>query len=477
MFLKSNKEICANLLIICMLIALNINVSNAQQIMTLEQCRELALKNSEKVRNVGLSVEIAEQQKKEAFTKYFPNVSGSGLSFMADKPMVSVKMDMAAIMQPVVNAIAPTMMWLMQQGAPLDMQALQSAMQPQKIEALKNGIFTGIQATQPLFAGGQIVTANRLAKTGVEVKKLQKLIVEDEVLLATEQCFWQIVSLKEKMKTIENSDTLLNRILSDVRVAVSAGLTTRNDILRVELEQNRLQSSRLKVENGLAMLKMVLAQKIGLSPESFDIEIPDAETRLIASLPQKRRVASPQNRIEYKLMEKSVDVAKMQIKMERGKNLPTVAIGVGYNHMHFDMHRSSGIQNTHGLIFASVVVPIADWWGGSYSIKRKKLELQQAENTRRETAELLQQQMQNVQNELNEAYSQIVLAKKSIFSAEENLKISKDNYNAGITALSDLLEAQNLLQQTKDQYAEALAAYFVKLAEYRLVNKDGENYL
>ena len=124
------------------------------------------------------------------------------------------------------------------------------------------------------------------------------------------------------------------------------------------------------------------------------------------------------------------------------------------------------------MVFATVIIPITDWWGGSYAIKRKKLELQQAENTKLENTDLLRLQMQQINNELNEAYYQVLLAKKSILSAEENLKISQDNFNAGITTLSNLLEAQNLLQQTRDQYTETTTVYFVKLAEYRQMDSE-----
>ena len=121
---------------------------------------------------------------------------------------------------------------------------------------------------QPLFAGGQIVNGNRLAKAGEEVSRLQRQMTENEVLLATERYFWQLVSLKEKLITIESAETMLARILSDVKIAVEAGLTTRNDLLRVELEQNRLESGKLKAENGLAILKMAFAQHIGMEPDA-----------------------------------------------------------------------------------------------------------------------------------------------------------------------------------------------------------------
>ncbi|MDR1518352.1 MAG: TolC family protein [Dysgonamonadaceae bacterium] len=471
-------------ILFCVAISSVFSQNVAMPPLTLEQCKEMALKNNASVQNADLSVKIAEQQKKEAFTKYFPSVSGTGMGFVANNPLVSMDFDLSATLQPMMDGITPLIGWLMQQGAPIDpavLQGLQQSLaQPQKIEALKNGYVGGVMAMQPIFTGGQIVNGNRLAKAGVEVSGLQKQLSENEVLLATERYFWQIVSLKEKMQTIDNSAVMLNRIFSDVKVAVDAGLTTRNDLLRVELEQNRLESNRLKAKNGLQILKMALAQHIGLENDDFDVVAEQNQAQLFRNpLNEEDKsllfgdLGGLQNRPEYRLLEKSVDVAKLQYKMEVGKNLPTVAVGAGYNFMRFDWDKPSGMKNDFGMLFATVSVPISDWWGGSHAIKRKKLEVLKAENTQREKSDLLRLQMQQTSNERNEAYQQILLAQKAIASAEENLKINRDNYNAGVATISDLLEAQNLSQQSRDKYTEAVSQYYVKVAEYKVVM--GEN--
>ncbi|MDR0414477.1 MAG: TolC family protein [Prevotellaceae bacterium] len=440
--------------------------------LTLQQCKELALKNNAKVKNAELHVRQAEEQKKEAFASYFPNVSAVGVGFAANKPIVQMEMDMAAQMQPMVEAFAPAIVWAILSGAPIDPAALAGLQnqEPVKIEALKSGLIGGVTATQPVFAGLQIVNGNRLAKAGMEVSRLQKQMAGNEVLLNAERYFWLLVSMQEKMKTISHSEEMLDRILSDVKVAVDAGLTTRNDLTRVELERNRLAGNRSKVENGLRVLKLTLAQHIGVPADSFDIQHPQLDEVTLPIAAGGNDSVSVQNRPEYKLLEKSVDIAKMQVAMETGKNLPSVAIGAGYQYMNFDLHLDNGMKNNFGMVFATVSVPITDWWGGSHAIKRKKLEQQAAENTQKENADLLLVQMQQIRNDLYEAYSQVQLSQKSISVAEENSRVSNDSYNAGVTTLSDLLEAQNLLQQARDQHIEAITQYYMKLAEWEKVS-------
>ena len=119
------------------------------------------------------------------------------------------------------------------------------------------------------------------------------------------------------------------------------------------------------------------------------------------------------------------------------------------------------------MVFATVSVPISDWWGGSHAIKRKKLEQQQAREQLAENAELLKIKMQSAWNSVEESYQQLLLAQRSIEQAEENLRLNRDYYNAGMTKMSDLLEAQMLYQQSCDKRTDAFADYQNKLLEYR----------
>jgi outer membrane protein TolC len=416
------------------------------------------------MQNARLSVEMAKQTKKEAFTNYFPSVSASGMAFRTNKPMLQMEIDMSSMLAPMANRFAPLIQMLEQLG----IQIPSINVPPVKLEALKNGVIGGVMATQPLFAGGQIINGNRLAKAGVEVSELQQQMIKNDVLLATEIYYWQLISLQEKMKTIVDAEKMLNRVQNDVKTAVDAGLTTRNDLLRVELEQNRLSGDRLKIENGIQILKMAFGQHIGVPADSFDIQQPDFNNIALPPLQVDNNLFLP-NRPEYRLLQKSVDVAKLKIQMEVGQHLPTVAIGAGYQYINFDLNKSYGLENNFGLLFANVSIPITDWWGGSHAIKKKKLELKIAENTRSENADMLLLQMQQVTAELNEAYQQVRISEKSIATAEENARMSENAYKAGVSILSDLLDAQNLLQQSRDQYTEAATNYYAKLAEYRKV--------
>lgn len=399
----------------------------AQQVYTLDQCVEQALRNNARMQNAQNELGMAEQQRKSAFTKYFPTVSATGIGFMVDKDLL--QMD-----------VAPGM----------------------SMKLLKNGLMGGVNATLPLFTGGQIVQGNQLAKVNVEKYRLLGRQAENEVRLTTEQYFWQVAMLKEKLRTLSVVESQLAGMHKDVDAAVSAGITNRNDLLQVQLRQNDTRSTRINVENALTLSRRLLAQYIGTPDDSVDVAFAVSDSLPPSPLgpyraPEASLVLTP----EYNLLQAQLKASHIEHKMSVGKNLPTVAIGGGFMHDNLsDRHKPFWMG------FATVSIPLSGWWEGSHNMKRSRLAVRNNENNLRDGSELLVINMQNTWNALTDAYKQVQIAIESIGQATENLRLQTDYYHAGTCTMSDLLEAQTLYQQSRDKYVESYAQYEVKKREY-----------
>ena len=425
----------------------------AAQTYTLQQLKDSALNNNIAIRNARLDIEAAQQQRKEAFTKYFPDVSATGLWFNANKGMAQTTVNPSEAMPPALATTLPQML-------PPDMLAALAS--PINISMMKNGTIASLMALQPVFAGGQIINGNKLAKVGEDVSQLQLQLSENEVEKTVEQYFWQLATLQEKMKTIDAVDTLLADIHKDVDVAVRAGVAMRNDLLQVQLRQNEVESQRLKLQNAMSILQLLIAQYCGLHNEQFQIESGGFRD-VSSSLPIKQdHNLALLGTTEYQLLDKQVEATRLQEKITLGQNLPTVAVGAGYNY-----HNMLENDHTFAMLFATVSIPISDWWGGSHAIKRKKIEHQKAIDQQNDKAQQLQIRMQNAWNNVVEARQQLDIAKRSIEQAEENLRLNRNFYHAGTAKMSDLLEAQLLYQQSLDRHADAYAQYQCMLLEYR----------
>lgn len=415
----------------CTLCLASIFSLSGQTVYTLDECRRMALENNVKIRNAANAVEAARQERKETFTKYFPTVSATGAAYNANKGLM--QMDMGPEMQ---------------------------------MSLAKNGILGGITATQPVFAGGQIVNANKLAKVSEEVSRYQQEQSENEVELTVEQYYWKVVTLKEKLGTLLSLKEMLERLRQDVEVAVNAGVRNRNDLLQVQLKKNDVESNLVNLENGLSLSKMVLAQYIGHKGEKLDVEdvvSPSDEVLVFPVELRRNHETSLLLTPEYGLLQSNVKANKLQKRLAVGKNLPTVAVGAGY--MYDDLMDHS---HPFGIAFATVSIPLSGWWEGSHSIKKQKLQLRNAENQLADNAELLIIRMQKAWNDLEDAYKQILIARESIVQSKENLRLNEEYYRAGTTTMSDLLDAQSMFRQSRDKYVEAFSQYNIKILEYRL---------
>ena len=309
--------------------------------------------------------------------------------------------------------------------------------------------------------GGQIYNGNQLAKIGTRAAKLQEALAESEIRKNTETYYWLIVSLKEKLKTLAEAEKQVEAIYSDVQVAVEAGVAVKNDLLRVELEKKKLLSNRLKLENGISVAKLMLARQMNRDNADFDL----AEADLSQVTPPESYAISAddgvERRAESKLLAISREAAEKERSMERGKVLPTLAVGASL--LYQNLLDAAAVN---GVLFASLTVPISDWWSNSYSTAKLDLKAQKAAIDEVENKNLIKVDIDAKWNTLNESFKQIEISRDAIAQAEENLRIQREFYNAGTATLSNLLEAETLRQQAADSYTEAVTGYYTAVCAY-----------
>ena len=429
---KYIKQFCSSLIVAGAVsvpaLAQSVSMAETQQqskVYSLDECIAEAVKNNLTLRNADNEIAMSSEQRKEAFTKYFPTVSATGGGFISNQGLMQMELGGMGV------------------------------------SLAKNGLVGGVTAMQPVFAGGQIVNGNKLAKVGEDVSRLQRSMSENEVRLSAEQYYWNIVMLKEKLHTLDQVEKQLVRVEADAQAAVDAGIRNRNDLLQVQLRKNETRTSRILVENAEATMRDLLAQVMGHPNETIDVNSnADAKPEAPQQFYQSPESSLPLTN-EYQLLDKQIEANKLQYKLSVGKNLPTVAVGGGYLYNNI-MDKSQ--SNLMGMF--TVSVPISSWWGGSHDMKRQKLQVANSENEKRDKGELLMVKMRKAWNDMNDAYKQVAIARESIAQSEENLRLNTDYYQAGTATMSDLLDAQTLYQQSRDKYVESFTNYEVKKREY-----------
>ena len=423
----------------------------AQQTYTLDQLKQLAVENNYNLRSARNAIQQSKEQKSEAFTKYFPTVSAVGAGITMNKYLLEADLSLpdglASQLPPAVSAAWPT-----------------------NIAFMKNGVFGSVSAIQPVFMGGQIINGNKLAKAGVEASEIQLEASEDQVELSTEQYYWQVVSLKEKLLTLNAIHQMLVELEKDVNNRVRVGAVNRNDLLQVQLRKGEVESSQLEVEQSLSTLSQLLAQHVGIANESIDVVLPadlvdmgkSGEPAIPANLRQDHQSAlnaTPQ----YRLLEKNVEVHRLQHRLKVGSNMPKVGVGADYS---WNNLMNDGGRGT-GTLFAFVQIPISGWWGGAHAIKKQKLALADAREQLTDKGQKLVIHMNSSWAAVETSHKKLLIAHNAIIQAEENLRLNKDYYRVGSTKMSDLLLAEQQYQAACDRYTDAYANMQTKILEYR----------
>lgn len=420
--------------------------------LTLDSCKAMAKRNNVAVVNAWLDVKAAQEVKKQARTKYFPQVSAMAGVYDAAKPLIEYGID------DIDNATARQ--WLhnlyFEYGAAMGL--------PDRLSLCENGVMVGATAVQPVFMGGQIVKGNELADIGVSAAYRQSQLAIDQVLQQVEEIYWQIVSLTEKRNTLQQAITFLDTLHRDVNAAADAGLVTRNDILKVTLKQNEMQSNMLKVENGITLSTMLLCQMIGLEYDE-KLTLADAvpeEMPTYDAVTDAEIADAVYGRTENALLDLQVKAEKLKKEMAIGESLPHIMVGASasYGNLVFDRY------TTNALVFATLQVPLTGWWETAHKIKQQNYVIQKAENERDDLKEKMMLETRQAWCNIGEARSQVELAETTVRDAQANLQTACTNFEAGLIPVSELLEAQTLLLQSHNQQTDALIDLQIKNSRY-----------
>ena len=396
--------------------------------LSLEQCRRMALCGNASTKTAVNNIKAAKETSDEAFTRYFPDISASGMSFWANHDIIQYNvMDMF------------------------------------QLGMVKKGVAAGVTAVQPIFAGGQIVNGNALAHLGEQVAELKKQQTDEEVLASVDQYYWKLVSLHSQKETLASLIEMLDTLTYQTQAAVDAGVTLKNDLLKVELQRNDFKATMIDLDNGIALCSNLLGQYIGAGLRPVNV----TERVAVGDLPEFAydMWRNPQDAVSntpaYGMLNSAIRAAELEKKMTIGSNLPTVGLGAGWYY-----HTLLEQKHNFGAVFIAVNVPLSGWWGGSHAIKKKNLELQNARIQFEDGQEMLQIAMRDAWDNLTSAYRKMENAHEAIGQADENLRLNQNYYNVGVSTITDLLDAQTLYRRACDQYIAAYSDYKVKSTEY-----------
>ena len=327
---------------------------------------------------------------------------------------------------------------------------------PEEIDLMQKGQSISATAIQPIYAGGRVRNGNKLAQLGIEAAELKAQVSERDVLEDIESTYYLIIGLKSKVQTLETALTLIDSLDHVADVALKADLVTKNDQLRVALERNKYQALQMQLNNGIVLASQLLCQEIG-------IEYPVNGLNLDDNLDNGNVFIKKESfeRPEIQLLQLQIDAENFYKKLSRGEALPQIGVGamVSYGNM---------IKSYKGnaIFFASVQVPIMQWWETAHKIKEHNLKIEQYEIMQKDLTEKMSLQEKQAYNQMIEAEALLKSDKAALDMAQENYRVAELNYRAGISTITDVLEANALLLQAQNAITDRQISYVTARRRY-----------
>lgn len=432
------------------------------EVLTLDSCLSSARQRNCTIRTAQLEVLIAREVKKQMLWKYFPQVTIEGFAYGAARHLVEadVTQGMEGSTGDFLKEVFELLTLIGQQSDP------DYHLSPE-IKMLRWGVSAQARAVQPLYWGGQIVNANRLAKLGINAAELKQEVSERDVLQEVAETYWLVAGLQQKQVTVQKATELLDSVAHVAQTAYNHGLVTSNDVMRVQLMQNELRTKSVQLNNGIRLASRLLCHQIGQPTNEAPLMLetmPEDET--IDQLAAEPESIDIDGRPEAKLLEMNVKYNRLMKKVTLGESLPHLGIGIsgGYTNF-FEKNRFNGIA------FAHLSIPLTGWGETAHKLKQHNYRIQQAQMMLKHYREKLDLQNRQAYDQLTESVQLMEQHRSGRELAKENYRVALMNYQAGVGTMTELLESEALLLAAENAYTDARISYRIAQRKFNDYNK------
>lgn len=461
---------------------------SGQEVLTLEQCRDMAVRNNKSLEQARTKVEMAGYDRKIARANYFPNISATGAYMYNEKNLSLINDGMSARLTGAGDMLHTAVSEKFTNIAealskfPGGTEIMQSEMWKSLTAALSKGeissaitqlgnevddafhvdihnVYVGVVSLQqPVFMGGKIINANKIASLAEQLSKSQYDKEYQDLITTVDQAYWQVVSIANKKKLAENYSDLLSKMQHDVDIAVNEGVATKSDALAIQVKANEANMLKTKAINGLVLAKMLLCKEIGIDLNS-DIVLVDESLDAVPvpeMVPGKDMETIYADRPETRSLNLATEIYDRKVRVIRADMMPKVALTANYIVSNPNFY--NGVQNKFGGMFnvgVAVNIPIFHGFEAMQKTRKAKAESMLYKSQLEDAKELINLQVTQLRKQQDETLEKLEMAENNLLSAEENLRTASIGFEEGVITANTALAAHTAWLQAQSEYIDA----------------------
>ena len=437
------------------------------QVVTLDSCRHMALRNNKEIQQAALAIDKAGYQRKEAAAAYLPQFDLTAGYIYNSRRVSLVKEDQMLPTKSfnletgtydynlVIDPRTGTPLQVNGQYVPSTIALLPKSGLSYNIHNLMGGALT---VTQPIYMGGKITAMNQITDLAQQLAREMRDSKIEDVIYNVDAAYWQVVSLCAKQKLARSYVSLVEKLDNDVKAMVNEGVATRANQLAVDVKLNEANVDLTKVDNGVTLSRMLLAQLCGLPVNTMMTLADEGQDELgILLSPSTYNLDEVFNkRHDVRSLELATKIYDQQVKVARSEMMPKLA-AVAVLHA-TNPNSYDGFENRFGAAFsvgATLRMPLWHWGGLSNKVKVAQVEANVKRLELDDAKEKIALQISQAAFRYQEAFKTYEATKANLAQADENLRIADIAFKEGMGTIDEVLAAQTAWLKANSEKIDA----------------------
>ncbi len=444
-----------------------LSLAATAQVVTLDSCRNMALRNNKEIQQTALAIEKAGYQRKEAAAAYLPQFDLTAGYIFNSRKVSLIKEDQmlpTKSFNPQTGAydynllIDPTTGYPVQvngQYVPTTVALLPKSGLTYNIHNLMGGALT---VTQPLYMGGKITAMNQITDLAEQLAREMRESKVEDVVYQVDAAYWQVVSLCAKQKLAQSYVNLVEKLDNDVKAMVNEGVATRANQLAVDVKLNEASVDLTKVNNGVTLSRMLLAQLCGLPVNTMMTLADEGHDELGLNLaPSSYNLNEVYSkRHDVRSLELATKIYDQQVKVARSEMMPKLAAVAALHATNPNSY--DGFENRFGAGFsigATLRMPLWHWGGLSNKVKAAQVEARTKRLELDDAKEKIALQISQAAFSYQEAFKTYEATRANLAQADENLRIAGIAFKEGMGTVDEVLAAQTAWLKANSEKIDA----------------------
>ena len=442
-------------------------MASSAQVVTLDSCRHMALRNNKEIQQASMGIEKAGYQRKEAAAAYLPQFdltagyiyNSRKVSLIKEDQMLPTKSFNPQTGQYDYNLlIDPSTGYPVQvngQYVPTTVALLPKSGMTYNIHNLMGGALT---VTQPIYMGGKITAMNQITELAQQLAQEMLDGKVEDVIYNVDATYWQVISLCAKQKLARSYVGLVEKLDNDVKAMVNEGVATLANQLAVDVKLNEANVDLTKVDNGVTLSRMLLAQLCGLPVNTMMTLADEGHDELNISLaPSTYNLDEVYSkRHDVRSLELATKIYDQQVKVARSEMMPKLAAVAAVHATNPNSY--DGFENRFGAAFsvgATLRMPLWHWGGLSNKVKAAQVEANVKRLELDDAKEKIALQISQAAFRYQEAFKTYEATKANLAQANENLRIADLAFKEGMGTVDDVLTAQTAWLKANSEKIDA----------------------